>query len=155
MNDRKPTALIAVSDQTGALVYSAVLEMYGFSVITAADGFAAADIALSIRPALVVVDRLTSGLDGLSICRLLKARSGTARIPVLVLTSHDTPEERAAVIDSGADQVLVEPCAPELLACEARRLVQTSRAAAAQSDPGGYRRRRRDRENVNSEEPVR
>ncbi len=144
MHDSKPLVLIASPDAVTAVLFETVLETHSFQTAIVCDGFDAADAALLRRPALVVLDRLLAGLDAMSLCRLLKARRDTDRIPILVVTPYDTRAERDAAIDAGADQVLVEPCAPELLALEARRLVAQVASVRAAERVGGYCRRATD-----------
>lgn len=149
MLESKPLILVASGNAVAAVLLETVLDTHGFEIVVALDGFDAADLALSRRPALVVLDRVLPGLDALSVCRLLKARRGTDRIPLIVVTPYDTRAERDEVLDAGADQLLVEPCAPELLALEARRLVAQMADVRAAERQRGLRRRVRDGRAVN------
>jgi len=144
MHDPKPLVLIASPDAVTAVLFETVLETHAFQTAIVADGFDAADAALRRRPALVVLDRLLPGLDAMSLCRLLKARRATDRIPILIVTPYDTRAERDAALEAGADQVLVEPCAPELLAIEAARLVSQMASIRAAERVVGYCRRATD-----------
>jgi DNA-binding response OmpR family regulator len=144
MIEAKSLALVASPDAITALLFETVLDAHGFETVLVADGFEAADVALTRRPSLVVLDRLITGLDAFSVCRLLKSRRATDHIPLIVTTPYDTRAERDAALEAGADQVLVEPCAPELLALEARRLVVRMAEARAAERVAGYTRRATD-----------
>jgi CheY-like chemotaxis protein len=123
----KPLVLVAAADLVAATMYEAVLTTRGFEVVTVCDGFDAIDVALSRRPSLVVLERMVPGLDAIALCRVLKARRATDRIPILVLTTTDETPEDEAIIEAGADQVMTEPSGPSLLALEAKRLVDERR----------------------------
>jgi two-component system phosphate regulon response regulator PhoB len=151
----KPLVLIACADAVAAVLFDTVLDTHGFDTFIAADGFDAADVALSRRPALVVLDRLLPGLDALSVCRLLKARRATDHIPIVVVTPYDSRAERDQVLEAGADQLLVEPCAPELLALESKRLVAHVEEVRAAEQMRRFHRRAGDTPAVKPQTDVR
>ncbi|HWP35438.1 MAG TPA: response regulator [Thermodesulfobacteriota bacterium] len=84
----------------------AFLEQQGFSVAFASDGREALAVAARRRPDVVVTEVLVPGLDGLALCRRLKAEPATAGIPVVVLSVLHV-EARAR--EAGADAVLRKP----------------------------------------------
>jgi len=86
----------------------------GYSVTVAADGGAAlAAVASTSPPDLIVLDVTMPGLDGLAVCRRLRAKGVT--VPVLMLTARDAIADRVAGLQSGADDYLVKPFAVEEL----------------------------------------
>jgi two-component system response regulator MprA len=94
----------------------------GYEVAGASDGGAAlAEVERSV-PDLVVLDLGLPGLDGLAVCRRLRARGLSLRI--LVLTARDTVEDRVAGLDAGADDYLVKPFASEELLARVRALLR-------------------------------
>jgi CheY-like chemotaxis protein len=93
------------------------------------DGYAALDRARIHPPAAIVTEVLTSRLDGLALCRLLKSDAATRRVPVLVL-SMLASEERARA--AGADAVLQKPLERGRLAATLRGLTRpTDRAGTS------------------------
>jgi len=103
----------------------------GLEVVAAADGGRALAAAERDPPDLVVLDVSMPGMDGLAVCRRLRAAGIAA--PVLMLTARDAVEDRVAGLDAGADDYLVKPFAPaELLA----RLRALGRRGAAASEAG-------------------
>ena len=135
-----PFVVTAVSSRAGA-AYRAALETQGFEVADAVDGFEAVDLTLQYRPALIVLDEQLPGLSAISVCAMLKARAATDQIPIIIVcTQHDRAHQERFV-EAGADQVLVEPCAPDLLGVEAKRL---ARAGATGRVSSHLRRRSAD-----------
>jgi DNA-binding response OmpR family regulator len=87
----------------------------GYAVDLAPDGAAALDLAAAGAFDVVVLDILLPRLDGLEVCRRMRARGD--RTPVLMLTARDAVEDRVRGLDTGADDYLVKPFAfGELLA---------------------------------------
>jgi two-component system response regulator MprA len=99
-----------------------VLDLNGFGVASAADGSAAIR-ALSVdRPDAVILDVLMPGLDGLEVCRRMRAIGD--RTPVLMLTARAEVSERVAGLEAGADDYLVKPFASEELIARLRALLR-------------------------------
>jgi two-component system OmpR family response regulator len=110
--------IIVVEDAVKlALALKRGLEGEGYAVDTVHDGLTARKRILARHGQydLLILDVMLPGLDGLSLCRDLRARGVTA--PVLMLTARDTTGDKVAGLDSGADDYLVKPFAfAELLA---------------------------------------
>jgi two-component system response regulator MprA len=96
------------------------LSAEGFEVTVAGDGAAALVAAERTAPDLIVLDVAMPGLDGLAVCRRLRAK-GLA-IPILMLTARDAIPDRVAGLDAGADDYLVKPFAVEELLARLRAL---------------------------------
>ena len=98
----------------------------GFQVFLAADGEQAIRLAAEQPVDLVVLDVLMPGLDGLEVCRRLRAAD--ERLPIVMLTARDAVPDRVAGLEMGADDYLVKPFAfVELLARIRVRLRQRER----------------------------
>ena len=96
------------------------LEQAGYSVEFADDGLSALERARKLKPEILVAEILVPALDGLSLCRALKADPDTAHILVLIF-SHLHAEDRA--LEAGADAFLIKPLNEELLIETVRKLV--------------------------------
>jgi two-component system, OmpR family, response regulator MprA len=95
----------------------------GYEVGIAGDGGAALVEASSAAPPdLVILDVSMPGLDGLAVCRRLRAK-GVA-VPVLMLTARDTVADRVSGLEAGADDYLVKPFAVEELIARLRALTR-------------------------------
>jgi CheY-like chemotaxis protein len=100
------------------------LEQAGYAVEFARDGLAALERARELKPAILVAEILVPALDGLSLCRALKADPATSQILVLIF-SHLHAEDRAR--EAGADAFLIKPLNEELLIEIVQKLVSQVR----------------------------
>ena len=108
--------ILVVEDEARiASLISRGLRLEGYQVDVAPNGETALDKAFSNPPDLVILDVMLPDLDGLEVCRQLRAAG--AEEPVLMLTAKDAIPDRVAGLDAGADDYLVKPFAfDELLA---------------------------------------
>jgi DNA-binding response OmpR family regulator len=112
----RPPAILVVEDQpTLARLLQKVLTEEGFRVTLAFDGPAGRDAALAEPPDAVILDVGLPGLDGLAVCRAIRARG--LRMPIVMLTARDAVPDRVAGLEAGADDYVLKPFAfEELLA---------------------------------------
>ncbi|WP_035791883.1 response regulator transcription factor [Kitasatospora mediocidica] len=108
------------------------LAVEGYAVRGAPDGLAALTELTRWQPDALVLDVLMPVLDGLAVCRRLRALGD--RTPVLVLTARDSVSDRVDGLDAGADDYLVKPFALDELAARLRALLR--RTAADSFDTG-------------------
>lgn len=111
-----PTHILVVDDDEeirASLRRSLGVE--GYRVALAADGEEALRLLDVEQPDLVVLDLLLPGLDGLAVCR--RVRASSPDLPIIMLTARDAVPDRVAGLETGADDYLVKPFAfEELLA---------------------------------------
>jgi two-component system, OmpR family, response regulator MprA len=101
------------------------LELEGYGVELASDGEEAlARLALQPAPDAVVLDILMPGVDGLEVCRRLRAEDNT--VPILMLTARAEIDSRVAGLDAGADDYLPKPFALAELLARLRALLRRS-----------------------------
>ncbi|MEO7987191.1 MAG: HD domain-containing phosphohydrolase [Gemmatimonadales bacterium] len=104
-----------------------LLEARGHEVTEAANGLAALESARAVPPDVVLLDVMMPGLDGLEVCRRLKADAATAPIPVLLVTALDARADRLAGMRAGANDFLTKPVDLADLALRVRNAVITRR----------------------------
>jgi two-component system response regulator MprA len=123
-------ALLVVDDERSIRdAVARALRANGYEVAIAPDGETALQSVYALRPQAIVLDVMMPGVDGLEVCRRLRA-SG-ARVPVLMLTARDAIHDRVAGLDAGADDYLVKPFALDELLARVRALLRRSGAAPA------------------------
>lgn len=93
----------------------------GYKVSVARDGNAGLILARDTPPDLVVLDLMLPGLDGLEVCRRLRAADD---VPILILTARGTVTDRIAGLDSGADDYMVKPFSIDELLARVRALLR-------------------------------
>jgi two-component system response regulator MprA len=108
-----------------------VLRTDGYDVQLAADGGAALSALHTAPPDAVVLDVMLPVLDGLEVCRRLRAEGD--RVPVLMVTARDAVRDRVAGLDAGADDYLVKPFSIDELRARVRALLR--RAGATDGEP--------------------
>jgi two-component system response regulator MprA len=113
--------LVVEDDGRLAATLERVLSAEGHDVRLAVDGLEAVRSAREQQPDLVVLDVMLPGLDGIGVCRRLRA---TAQFPILLLTALGGTEERVRGLDSGADDYLVKPFAYQELLARVRALLR-------------------------------
>ncbi|NTU75246.1 MAG: response regulator [Anaerolineaceae bacterium] len=124
--------ILAVDDnQVNLKVVSAALSHVGYEVITAASGVEALNITEKIKPDVILLDINMPEMDGYEVCRRMRASASTAQTPIMMLTAHDSLEEKVKVFEAGADDYLTKPFQPAEL--QARVKVLLRRIAAPTS----------------------
>jgi two-component system, OmpR family, alkaline phosphatase synthesis response regulator PhoP len=100
----------------------------GFTVLLAADGLAALALAQAHHPALVVLDLMLPGIDGLEVCRRLRTFSDAY---VLMLTARAEELDRVIGLEVGADDYLTKPFSPRELVARVRAMLRRPRGGGA------------------------
>lgn len=103
------------------------LERDGFTPIEAADGPTGLALAREHIPALVLLDIMLPGMDGLEVCRRLSSSSETADIPVLILTARGEEMDRVVGLSLGADDYVVKPFSVRELLLRIRAILRRRR----------------------------
>jgi CheY-like chemotaxis protein len=119
-----PLVLIVEDDLDTRMMYRDYLQQDGFRIVDAHNGHQALEKARDLRPNAVLTDLAVPGMDGFEFCRALRDSPVTRAIPILAVTGHseylDEPDRFA---QAGIAQVLIKPCAPDVIAWELRRLL--------------------------------
>src|SRR6266508_4546944 len=122
--------LVVDDEPTVREVVSRYLELGGYRVAVAGDGQEALRLALSTQapPDLVVLDLMLPGMDGLEVCRRLRA---SAPIPIVMLTARGHEADRIVGLELGADDYVVKPFSPRELVARIRSVLRRARGDPA------------------------
>jgi DNA-binding response OmpR family regulator len=106
-------------------------------LVTSGDG--ALKACTEQPPDLVLLDLNIPVLSGLEVCRILRQRSATATVPIIMVTASASESERVAGLDTGADDYVTKPFSPRELAARVRAALRRGRGTAAAAAPVVYR----------------
>jgi DNA-binding response OmpR family regulator len=123
--------LVVDDDPTVAEVVTRYLEHAGFRVEMVADGLVAIERATADPPDLVVLDLMLPGVDGLEVCRQLRA---LAPVPVIMLTAKGDETDRIIGLDLGADDYLTKPFSPRELTSRVKAVLRRANGPLPASD---------------------
>ena len=100
--------LIADDDRVSTLVLGRALEQWGFDVVVAHDGTAAWERIIGDEPPeLAIIDWMMPGLDGIEVCRRIRATPPRAPVYVILLTARTSRQDLVAGLEAGLHTVLV------------------------------------------------
>lgn len=115
--------LVADDDPKQAELIRLYLERDGHSVLTVPNGRLALEQCRSRRPDLLVLDVMMPLVDGLDVCRIIRAESTVA---ILLVTARSTEDDLLLGLDLGADDYMTKPVSPRELAARVRALLRRS-----------------------------
>ncbi len=125
--------LVADDDRAIRESLQRVLSLEGHEVDTVADGAQALESARARPVDLMVLDLMMPGVDGLTVCRVLRAEGD--RTPILMLTARTETSDRVAGLDAGADDYLPKPFDPAELMARVRALLRRARPEPSTEPP--------------------
>ncbi len=98
------------------------IEREGFRIISASDGMAALEATARHKPALIVLDVMLPKLDGIEVCRKLRAQGNN--LPILMLTARDEDVDKILGLEMGADDYLTKPFNPRELVARVKAILR-------------------------------
>jgi signal transduction histidine kinase len=121
--------ILCVDDVADILaLLSACLEEEGYEVLCAEGGEQALELAVSARPDAILLDVMMPGIDGIEVCRRVKADPRLASIPVILLTAKSEDPDVIRGLDAGADDYVTKPFKRAILAARVRSAVRAKRS---------------------------
>ncbi len=117
------TVLVVEDDVKMVHLLRLYLEREGFGVMTAADGRAALEVADRARPSLVILDLMLPHLDGLEVCKRLRASSD---VPILMLTARVDEVDKLLGLQLGADDYVTKPFSPREVVARVQAILRRS-----------------------------
>lgn len=128
-----PAVLIVEDDATLASVVSRYLQRGGYATAYVSTGSQALSSVAASLPDLVLLDVMLPELDGLQVCRTLRAEH--PQLPIIMLTALGEVDDRIAGLEVGADDYLTKPFSPRELVLRVQALLRRSGAAAQPGRP--------------------
>ena len=129
--------LVADDEQDFVDLISYNLKEHGFTVLASNDGLDALVKARRYLPDLVILDRMLDGMDGYSVCEILRHQPSTKGIPVIMITAATGQIARLNGLAAGADDFLPTPFSPHELMQRVERVLalQTAKLEREQIEP--------------------
>lgn len=115
------TILVVDDEQRIIDLASMYLEQDGYQVMSATDGVAAFNMILQDKPSLVVLDLMLPGMDGLEVCRRVRAVSD---VPIVMLTARSDDIDKIVGLELGADDYLTKPFNPRELVARIKAILR-------------------------------
>jgi DNA-binding response OmpR family regulator len=106
------------------------LEKEHLDVITANDGQSGLEIGLKHKPDLVLLDLMMPGMNGMEVCKQLRADARTSRVPIIMLTAKAAETDKIVGLEMGADDYITKPFSVRELIARVRALLRRSGPAA-------------------------
>ncbi len=116
--------LIADDVATNRIVLKVKLASAFYEVVQADSGRAALDLAVQERPDLIVLDLQMADIDGVSVCKALRANPATEHIPIIMVTAVSDKDAKMAALKAGADDFLYKPINELILLARVRSLLR-------------------------------
>lgn len=101
------------------------LSKEGYDVSTAKTGEEGFEAARSKKPDLVILDLMLPGVDGLEVCRMLRANASTKHLPVLMLTAKGSETDQIVGLELGADEYIVKPFSVKVLLARVKNIFRS------------------------------
>src|SRR3974390_3401259 len=117
MRPMKGRVLVVDDDAALAEMLGIVLRGEGFEPTFVADGDKAVEVFRDFRPDLVLLDLMLPGMDGIDVCRQIRAEAG---VPIVMLTAKSDTVDVVLGLESGADDYVVKPFKPKELVARMR-----------------------------------
>ena len=127
---RDPLVLVVEDEPSQREVLSYNLKAEGYQVLIAEAGDEALTLAREAEPDLILLDWMLPEVSGIEVCRQLKAKPATARIPVIMLSARSEEVDRVRGLETGADDYIVKPYSVVELMARIRTQLRRTRPAA-------------------------
>jgi two-component system phosphate regulon response regulator PhoB len=127
----KPMLLLVEDDRALADLLMWHFDREGYEIVRTADGDEALILAEERTPDLVILDWMIEGVSGIEVCRRLRRRAATARVPIIMLTARGEESDRIRGLDTGADDYVTKPFSPRELMARVGAVLRRVRPALA------------------------
>jgi DNA-binding response OmpR family regulator len=131
------TVLVCEDDPAMVRIFQFLLRQQGLrNVVTTGNGTQAAELARQHRPALILLDLMLPGKDGLAVLQELKENEETQPIPVIVVSGKESHEQVQQAMMAGAIDYVIKPFEPMELGLRIKTFLDTLAASKEPAPPG-------------------
>lgn len=109
MKRDKQLCLLVEDFEDSRFMMRRLLELAGYGVVEASDGEQAVSLAVTERPALILMDLSLPKLDGLAATRRIRRHKGVGKTPIVAVSAHDSSESRTEALEAGCDEYVTKP----------------------------------------------
>jgi len=120
----KQTVIALEDDPDIANLVRHHLQQAGYEVVVSASGDAVLPLARENSPVLFVLDIMVPGINGLDVCRQIRASRDLAKTPIIFVTAKSAEEDRVKGLDLGADDYITKPFSPRELVARVRAVMR-------------------------------
>lgn len=146
------TVLIIEDDEVARRTAERSLGKHGFTTLTATSGEDGLSIFAERNPAAVILDRGLPDIDGLEVCKRIRAMPGGSSVPIILVTAQDDNDDIVEGLDAGADDYVTKPFNSDVLASRIRAILR--RSTAGSEAAAAARAKEDDDLIVEEEEPI-
>jgi len=130
-NEADKAKILIVEDEAAQIELIAYnLQAQGFLVEKAPTGELGLDMAMEAMPDLIILDWMLPDISGIEVCRQIKAKKLTQKIPLIMLTARGEEADRVRGLETGADDYVVKPYSIKELMARVRALLRRTRPAS-------------------------
>ncbi len=126
--------LVVDDDPQTLQLMSLIIRAQGYEAATAISGMEALQQVETARPDVVLLDVMMPDMDGVEVCRRLRANRNYVDLPIVMLTAKSAPEDHAGGLLAGADDYITKPIDPALLTARIKSVLRRSRSDLPMSD---------------------
>lgn len=126
MKRDKPQFLVVEDFEDSRFMMRRLLEMAGYAVLEASDGEQAVKIAVTARPALILMDLSLPKLDGLEATRQIRQKKGLKSVPIVAVSAHDSPQSRSEALEAGCNEYVTKPIDFDRLSAVVQRFLPSA-----------------------------
>jgi len=125
------TVLLVEDNEDNRIVYSTILQHFGYVVMEALNGEEGIAKARAEHPDLILMDISIPVIDGWEATQVLKRDPETRSIPIIALTAHALASDREKAMEVGCDSYLAKPCEPKAVVSEVEKFIGKGNARRA------------------------
>lgn len=127
------TTILIVDDEPSiCALLTFNLDKAGYRTLEADNGHIALELARTAKPDLIILDVMLPGIDGMEVCRILKAQQHTAGIPIIMLTAKNDEIDTIVGLEMGADDYMTKPFSPRELVARVKAVLRRSHKGSIQ-----------------------